>query len=165
MKYEEALKLVNENNLHSEVQKELESNMPVVISRDNLVVAAGEKRGLNYSESFKFLRDNRDVEVSEVSVVLDKTYKEARKAKKDVIIDMTNMSKKSRRKWINEFKGYRIQCKLFVTGFEALVACNKKRGNETGKYISKGILLDMCKRFSLPMYSEGFTEIDYIWNS
>jgi len=136
----------------------------VVISRDNLVVAAGEKRGLNYSETFRFLNENSDVEKAEVSDVLNETYMNARKDKKDVIVDMTNMSKKSRRKWVNEFKGYRIQAKVFVTGFEALLECNAKRGAETGKNISKGILLDMCKRFSLPMYSEGFTEIDYVWN-
>jgi putative nucleotidyltransferase with HDIG domain len=136
----------------------------VVISRDALVETAGEKRGLDYGQAFRFLNENPDVAKSEVDEVLDTTYKTARKEKKNVVIDMTSMSKKSRRKWVNEFKGYNIKCKVFVTGFEALLECNAKRGAETGKNIPDFVVRDMCKRFTLPMYSEGFTEIEYIWN-
>lgn len=144
--------------------KDLIDEKTAVISRDDLVVAAGKKRGMNYSETFNFLRDNPDIEKSEVAEIFEKNYREARKNKKSVVVDMTSMSKKSRRKWINEFKGYNAKCKVFISGYDALVECNKKRGDETGKYISERVVLDMCKRFSLPMYSEGFTDIEYIWN-
>jgi len=136
----------------------------VVISRDALVETAGKKRGISYGEAFKFLNENPDVAKSEVDEVLNTTYMEARKAKKDVVVDMTNMSKKGRRKWVNEFKGYNAKCMVFLTGYDNLLECNKKRGEETGKHIPDFVVRDMCKRFTLPMYSEGFTSIDYVWN-
>lgn len=136
----------------------------VVISRDNLVEAVGEKRGLNYSEAYRLLRENKDIEKAEVNEILNKTIVDARKEAKDVIVDMTNMSKKGRRKFVNDFPKHNAKCIVFVTGYEALLECNKKRGEETGKIIPPGVVLDMCKRFSLPMYNEGFMEIEYIWN-
>ena len=32
-----------------------------------------------------------------------------------------------------------------------------------GKKISKNVILNMLKSFALPMYSEGFTSIEYNW--
>ena len=166
MKYEEALKIVNENNLHSEVQKELDDNMFVVISRDALVESVGAKYGMtNYSDAFRFLLNNEDIEKKEVSDVIHTRVQDARRDKKDLIIDMTNMSKKSRKKWITQFeKDYNKKVVLFLTGYDDLIECNKKRGKETGKKISEGVVLNMLKSFSLPMYGEGIDSIEYQWN-
>lgn len=136
----------------------------VVISRDALVEAAGAKRGLNYSEAFKFLNANKDVSDAEVDGLLNSTAIEARNSGKSVVVDMTNMSKKGRRRWVNEFAKYDKKAVVFLTGFEELKKRNKNRADMTGKYIPSHVLEDMCIRYSLPTYSEGFNEITFQWN-
>lgn len=136
----------------------------VVISRDALVEAAGAKRGLDYNECFKFLNANKDVCNSEVDGLLTSTVNEARSAGRDVIIDMTNMSKKGRRRWVGEFSNYDRKAVLFLTGFEELKNRNRIRAKNTGKYIPDYVLTDMCTRYSLPTYGEGFNEIEFVWN-
>lgn len=137
----------------------------VVISRDALVESVGKKYGCkDYSEAFKFLRDNEDISKDEVDAVLNKQLTDARQAKKEIVIDMTNMSKKTRRKWISALeKDYNKKAVVFFTGYQAQLDCNAKRGKETGKTISKGVTINMIKGFALPMYGEGFDTIDYIW--
>lgn len=135
----------------------------IVISRDNLIESAGTKRGMNYKEAYRFLSDNPDIEKSEVSELMNAAIINARKNGNDVVIDLTNMSKKSRRRWVNEFPKYNKKCITFVSGFEKIKECNKKRYELTGKYISDGVVIDMLKRFSLPMYGEGFDELEFIW--
>jgi len=135
----------------------------VVISRDALVEAVGAKRGLNYSEAFKFLNANKDVSDTEVDGVLNSVVIETRNAGVDVVIDMTNMSKKGRRRWINEFSKYDKKAVVFLTGFEELKKRNKNRADMTGKYIPSHVLEDMCIRYSLPTYAEGFNDIQFVW--
>ncbi len=140
------------------------ANGAVVISRDALVEEVGAKRGLNYNEAFKFLNANKDVSDAEVDGVLNTTIADARNAGVSVVIDMTNMSKKGRRRWINEFAKYDKKAVVFLTGFEELKKRNKNRANLTGKYIPGHVLEDMCIRYSLPTYAEGFNEIVFQWN-
>lgn len=139
----------------------------IVLSRDNLVESVGKKYNKNtYSEAWYFFQENKDIEKNEVDEVLTKSTQEAVKNRKSVIVDMTNMSKKSRRKWINQFGDkYFKEAIVFVTGYEAQLECNIKREKETGKRISKSVTLGMLKSFSLPMYSEKLDNIEYIWNS
>ena len=164
MTYEEALEIINKNGLKKTYEDALEKELPVVISRDALVEEVGKRRDMTYSETFKFLMDNKDVEKEEVKNVLNNQVHEARREGKDVIIDMTNMSKKSRRSWVNEFSKYNKRVVLFVSGFNTLLDCNVKRGDETGKIIHKGTLKGMCGSFSLPLYGEGFSVVDIVWN-
>ncbi len=142
------------------------TNGAVVISRDDLVEEVGARHGMeNYSDSWKWLKMNEKVEKKEVDQELISRVQTARREKQDVIIDMTNMSKKSRRKWINQFeKDYNKRAVVFITGYEAQLECNIKRERATGKRINKFVTLNMIKGFSLPMYGEGFDTIDFIWN-
>ena len=135
----------------------------VVISRDDLVEEFGKSKGMNYTETFRFLMDNKNIEKSEIADKFEKIKNDAKKANKSVLVDMTSMSKKSRRKWINEFPKHRAQCIVFVKGYNDLVKCAKKREEETGKGIPEKVILNMLKSFTLPLYSEGFTEINYEW--
>jgi len=135
----------------------------IILSRDNLVEEAGAKRGMNYSETFEFLRKNRKISKEEVDGVLTEQTIEARKNGNEIIIDMTNMSKKGRRRWITEFSKYNKKAVVFLTGFEELKRRNKIRSEKSGKFIPESVLKRMCQHFSLPLYSEGFDKIDYIW--
>lgn len=163
LSYEEALKIVSENNLETLVEEEIERNRPVVISRDDLVEAAGRKRGMSYTTAFNFLIKNKEVTKNEVDDVLNHQINDSRKNNKDVIIDMTNMVKKARRKWINHFSKYNKKAVVFLTGFEELKTRNMVRTDQTGKFIPEKVLIRMCRNFTLPLYSEGLDDISYVW--
>ena len=135
-----------------------------VISRDNLVEAAGDRRGLNYSETFRFLVDNKEVSKAEVDDVLNQSALDARNSGVDVIVDMTNMSKKGRRRWVNEFSKYDKKAVVFLTGLEELKKRNKIRADQTGKFIPEHVLQDMCINYSMPTYAEGFNDIQFRWS-
>lgn len=135
-----------------------------VISRDALVEAAGAKRGLNYSEAFKFLNANKAVSDEEVDGVMNTQITSIRQNNKSVVIDMTNMSKKGRRRWTSEFAKYDKSAVVFLTGFEELKKRNKIRAEKTGKYIPSHVLQDMCIRYSMPTYAEGFNDIQFLLN-
>lgn len=135
-----------------------------VISRDAFVEAAGARRGLNYSDSFKFLNTNKEISTAEVDEEMNKQITSIRQNNKSVIIDMTSMSKKSRRRWVSEFSKYDKKAVVFLTGFEELKKRNKNRAEKTGKYIPDHVLQDMCIKYSMPTYAEGFNEIEYIWS-
>lgn len=136
----------------------------VVISRDALVEAAGAKRGMNYSDTFKFLNANKDVSNVEVDGLLNQQTLDARNAGVNAVIDMTNMSKKGRRRWIGEFAKYDKKAVVFLTGYEELKKRNAIRAKNTGKFIPDHVLQDMCLRYSMPTYGEGFNSIDFVWN-
>lgn len=147
---------------------ETNTNGATIISRDTLVEAVGMKYGqTSYSDSWKWLKmkANEKIEKEEVDAELVRRVQEARRSKQDVIVDMTNMSKKARRKWLNQFeKDYNKRAVVFLSGYEAQLECNRRREIKENKRISKWVTLNMLKGFSLPMYGEGFDTIDYIWN-
>jgi len=137
----------------------------IVVSRDKLVELVGKKYGQdNYSDAWKWLKmkEHQKIEKLEVDAELIKIVQTARREKKDVVIDMTNMSKKSRRKWLNQFeKDYNKKCVVFLKGYNQLLKCNEAREKKENKRISKYVTLNMLKTFTLPMYGEGFDEIEY----
>ena len=85
----------------------------VVISRDDLVESFAKKINLDYSETFKFLMDNKDIEADEITNIIEALKTDIIKNNKSVLIDMTSMSKKSRRKWIHSFPKHNAKCILF----------------------------------------------------
>jgi len=136
----------------------------VVISRDDLVEAIAVKYKLkDYSDAFRFLTDNKEIEKNEVSNVIESLMKDAKDNNKSVLVDMTLMSKKSRRKWLTYFSNYSAVCVLFLKGFNKLLEHSDNREKETGKCIPKKVMIDMMTSFTLPMHSEGFDKIMYNW--
>jgi putative nucleotidyltransferase with HDIG domain len=76
----------------------------VVISRDDLVEQVVVKYNLSgYNEAFNFLNENKEIEKNEVSNLIESLTLDAKQHNKSVLVDMTMMSKKRRRSWINTF--------------------------------------------------------------
>ncbi|MEA1973241.1 MAG: AAA family ATPase, partial [Candidatus Cloacimonadota bacterium] len=73
----------------------------VVISRDDELMNYAKDNAIegNYSDVWKYLEEN-DLQKEVDKMVQDK-FKDAMKFRKDIVIDMTNMPRKSRRKWFN----------------------------------------------------------------
>lgn len=77
---------------------------------------------------------------------------------KQVIVDMTHMSKKSRRRTLSHFnKDYKKTCVVFLPDLETIYLRNDKRD---GKNIDREVIDRMMKSFYPPTYEE-FDEI--IW--
>lgn len=89
----------------------------------------------------------------------------------NIYIDMTNTSKKSRRKWFGfqvegekeyrtkfntSFKQYGFKAVVFATGYNEIFERNQIRADETGKYIGAHVINNMMKSFMTPLYDEVF---------
>lgn len=126
-----------------------------VISRDDLLLEFAEENGFNgnYSEIWKWLEETN--QQKEIDKIEQKRFREAVKNKDDIIIDRTNMSAKSRRKWLNNVtKDYTKEAIVFATEYDEIYARNENRALKTGKTIPKYVISKMMKQFTIPTYAE-----------
>lgn len=126
------------------------------ISRDALLEGMFKDRG-SYSDIFKSLTED---EQKSIDIQLMKEYKLALNAGENIVIDMTNMSKKSRAKFLNgykELKNYNKHAKVFFISEEGFSRRNEMR-SFSGKSIPHYLYLDMVKRFTFPLKDE----FDYV---
>jgi putative nucleotidyltransferase with HDIG domain len=122
----------------------------LVISRDMIVMSKNPE--LSYNDAWNA------VDQKEVNRELDRTFIKAKNEDK-VIVDMTNMSKKSRRRALSHFgKDYKKKCVVFLTDLPTIDLRNKQRD---GKLISKEVYDRMMRSFYPPTYEE-FDEIEYV---
>lgn len=128
----------------------------LVLSRDQIIMDMGN--GKNYNDSW------HDADHDKVNSQFDLLKKEAFKSGKNLIFDLTSMSEKDRRKCLAGIpKRMKRKAIVFLTGYEVLKARNEKRSKEENKFIPKHALENMMGKFSMPMRSEGFDEIEYIF--
>lgn len=128
----------------------------IVISRDDILVDYGKNKfgeNATYSEIWKQLTElNLQIEIDNYVQMF---YEDAIKQRRNIIIDMTNVSKKSRNKWLSNLpKGYCKKAIIFATSFDEIEKRNKSRGKKEGKNIPQSVIENMMKGFILPMYNE-----------
>jgi len=128
----------------------------VVISRDNTMMDYISKidDNMNYNQAWKYLTEN-DLH-KEIDKLVQKKFQKAVKDRENIIIDMTNLSIKSRRKWLHSIpKDYHKKSIIFCTSLEII----KQRASERkGKFIHDNVYLGMMRSFTVPCYDE-FDEI------
>lgn len=121
-------------------------NDSVIISRDNLVEKYGT--GNSYSEKWRSLtqEDQKNIDKE-----LMRNFHNATKAQKNVIIDMTNMSGKSRKKWISDpkVKNYFKIAEVFIKPKEVLMSRMTPEKN-----IPEKVIDSMMRSFVFPNYSD-----------
>lgn len=124
-----------------------------VISRDATVMDMATK-GIDYDEAWA------SVDQKEVDRQLQLRFNIAKKVEGlNIIIDMTNMSKKTRRKWLNVPKHWKRKARVFITSMDELNARNRQR---PGKIIPEQAMHRMIGAFHAPLYSE-FDEIEWVF--
>lgn len=128
-----------------------------IISRDSIVLDTYSKisntKNFNYNTAFK------NVDHVLVDKELNTKLSNSIKNQKNIIIDMTNCSYKSRRKILSKLtKNYIAIAKVFVESSENILKRNKF---ENGKNISEFVIFDMFNRFTLPTYDE-FDKIEFV---
>lgn len=128
----------------------------VIISRDNIVEELANKKGLSYADSF----NDKELQ-NEVNKQLQKDIHFNFYNEKNIIVDMTNMSKSSRSKFLNMGKEKNYYCIGIVFEVEKyeLYRRSEQRKQETGKEISNEIIDSMLSRYEKPTKEEGFDEL------
>jgi len=122
----------------------------VIVSRDVIIESIGE--GANYNEKWKSV--NQD----DVDEALKDVF-ELAKRNTNVVVDMTHMSKKSRRRTLAQFgKEWGRECIVFLP---SLTTINQRTLLRKDKYIDSKVIGDMIERFYPPVYGEGFDKIEY----
>ncbi|MFA6190774.1 MAG: AAA family ATPase [Sulfurimonas sp.] len=133
----------------------------IVVNRDSCVEEIGKKYGKNsYNESYDLMNKNEKIK-KEIDALEEERENFAKNSqKRDIIIDNPNLSLKNRKEQIEAFsKTHKIEVLLFLTPFDELVACNKKRGKSVNKSVSQNGLINKLKTFTYPLLNEGIDEI------
>jgi putative nucleotidyltransferase with HDIG domain len=120
----------------------------VIISRDTFVLNIG--KGSTYKECWESLTEEDQIQIDDL---LEKLFKNAVKESKNIVVDMMNLSRKSRMKWL-EIVGdtYMKKAKVFLTPLVDVKSRNQKQN--TVMYLSEKILEDMARCFEYPLYDE-----------
>lgn len=131
-----------------------------VISRDNVIMEMGEKLGMsNYTDIYKALTDEQHKEAYEETI---RRFNEAVKRGDNIVIDMTNMSKKSRNKWLHQTRRkYKTRAVVFIAGKSLLEARNILRTEQENKFIPQYVFTNMKKSFIVPTTLE-VDEVEYV---
>jgi len=126
-----------------------------ILSRDEIVLEVGKEAGFDtYDAAFKGV--NQD----EVNARFDKRRRKLIKEGKNVIVDMTSMGRKSRKRNLQGFKDYRKTAVVTMTPLEEIHRRNEAR---EGKTIPDRVFERMITSFQPPLYDE-FDEIHWEFN-
>lgn len=124
-----------------------------IMSRDSMVlIVAGID---NYNEAWKV------VDQKMVDHHLQQHFEHLLNLKRNFVIDMTNMSKKSRRRWISRIdkKQFDLVAIVLRPPLELLLERNQTR---PGKTIPEHIVRSMYAAYEEPTNEEGFSEVIYV---
>jgi predicted kinase len=115
-------------------QKNAKSN-DIIISRDNIVDKLRVGTGMSYSDTFK-----DKLFQSKVNTKLEREIDNAFRSSSNIIVDMTNMSKKSRSRLLSRAGEYKTIGVAFEVNKSTLIKRLDKRFKETGKFISIDVI-------------------------
>lgn len=121
-----------------------------IISRDYHV--ENNSSSMNYNEAWE------EVDQKLVDRLVQEDFKLCQ-GYTSVVVDMTHMSKKSRRRSLSHFgPEYKKKCVVFLPDLQEIYLRNKKR---CGKIIGESVYDKMMRSFYPPTYEE-FDEIEYV---
>ena len=124
----------------------------LVISSDNIIEKIANECGGTYNQHFaNSIKDASDEAIKEFHAALKEKVP-------CVIIDRTNLTVKSRKRWIKaamQYK-YKIIARVFPTPRDEVLQVRLQR---PGKSIPDHVIVRMKKTFVMPNLTEGFDEI------
>ncbi len=124
-----------------------------VISRDEILMEVYGSR--NYSEAFK------NVDQKKVDKTLRDRMTEYGKEGRNVLVDMTNLSPKTRKANLAYFDKdyYKAAVAFPILSMEEYKRRNDYRNETENKYIPDNVLRSMISNYVVPTLDEGFDEI------
>lgn len=127
-----------------------------VVSSDDLIERFAEENDLTYTEAFARV-DFKDIERE-----MWTRFHDAVQNGDDIVIDRTNMTAKSRRRFLDKLPdSYETVGVAFVPDFQTILWRLEKREAETGKHIPLNVVADMLKRYEPPTDAE-FDRVEII---
>jgi len=141
----------------------------IIVSRDDILMEyAKEKYNITkYNDAFKTLTIEEHREIDKM--LIDKFYTLLNNHNiSEIYVNLTNMSIKSRRRWLSGISkkkhNIKIQYIVFLNSFNTLFERNSYRRD---KYISSNIIMQFMQRFELPLFSEHelLYDIQYIFEN
>lgn len=127
-----------------------------VLSRDNLLTYTYPD--MTYNEAYTYVHSD-PTRLQLFNKAFDKLITQRSREQQDLVIDMTNLSLKSRRSMMQRFPHAQFKCVVFLPPFTQVIARNNTR---PGKSIPFDTLIAMSKSFVMPVKQEGFIDIKYI---
>ena len=125
-----------------------------IISNDYYTEMYAKKKNMTYTEAWNEMDYDKDIKYKSM-----KQFNKAVKAGKNIVIDNTNMTKKSRQYYIDNIpKNYKKIAILFKIPEKELKKRLEKRGKETGKVIPWKVIENMKAKYEPPKKGE-FDEI------
>ena len=135
----------------------IKNNLPnvEVLSSDDLIEKYAKARGKTYTDVFAKAAPIANAK-------FETMVKQAAKGNDNVVIDRTNMSKKTRVNLINQFKNhYKVAVIVSADPIELGLRL-KHRAEMTGKHIPDKVIDQMARNFQTVTKDEGWDEIHYI---
>jgi len=127
-------------------------HLPVIISTDDYIEQKAKEFRSSYSEVFKTFYNDAEIHMNNM-------FNDAIKNNLNIIVDRTNMTKKSRRRFLSRVSSvYYKQAVVFDRNLEYLTNINQLRVS-TGRDIPLKAIEDMVKYYQEPSYEEGFDSI------
>ena len=110
---------------------------------------------MNYSEAF------RSCDFKSFEQQMRANFQAAIAEGRDIVVDRTNMTKKSRRSFLASLPGsYRREARVFQIPEETLRDRLQARAEATGKFIPPHVITSMREGYEEPVLSEGFDLIE-----
>ena len=135
----------------------LQEHMPManVMSTDIVIENVAKSYGMTYNEGFKDL-------IGFADKVMWRHITLAHMRQEDYVIDRTNLTAKSRAKFIQKLKlhRYEIECVVFPTPEPE--EWKRRLDSRPGKAIPQEVLDRMVDSYEMPLMNEGFTKITYV---
>jgi len=131
-------------------------NPTTIISSDDIIEAWAAEQGLSYTEAFS------KVSFSKIEVEMETLLQRAVAQNADIIIDRTNMKRKSRNQFHKLIPDtYRREAVVFRVPLEELNRRLQTRAEITGKVIPEDVVSGMLANYAPPGLDE-FHSIEYI---
>lgn len=140
---------------HAKYLKAIDSSYEI-ISRDAIVMLAGSQwkgGSVDYATAFA------NVDHKHVDRVLNEQYSSALKEGKNIIHDMTNLTKAARRRRLSQVGKKYIKEIIYFPISDVLMFQRADHREAEGKIIPHNVLSEMFKSIEPPLYEEGFNHI------
>lgn len=110
----------------------------------------------DYNEIFRYIHEDKEL-LSKFNNYFENTIREASTYNR-VVIDMTMLGLRSRRKMLSKFPKHKANCKVFITELSDI---EERNINRKGKFISETVFDMMKSGFTFPTHFE-FDEIELV---